>query len=40
MTLSSSLLAVLVTTALAVVALSPLVLLALLIKDWKSGKLW
>jgi hypothetical protein len=40
MTLSSDLLAILVTAALAVVTLSPLVLLGLLAKDWKSGKLW
>ena len=40
MTLSSDLLAILVTTALAVVTLSPLVLLGLLAKDWKSRKLW
>jgi hypothetical protein len=40
MTISSELLAVLVTVALAVVTLSPLVLLALLAKDWRSGKLW
>jgi len=40
MTLSGSLLAILVTVALAVVALSPLVLFGLLINDWKSGNLW
>ena len=40
MTLSSDLLAILVTAALAVVSLSPLVLLGLLAKDWKSRKLW
>ncbi len=40
MTISTDLLAILVTVALAVVTLSPLVLLGLLAKDWKSGKLW
>jgi len=40
MTLSGDFLAVLVTAALAVVALSPLVLLGLLAKDWKNRKLW
>lgn len=40
MILSSDLLAILVTAALAVVTLSTLVLLGLLAKDWKSGKLW
>ncbi|MGD2073813.1 MAG: hypothetical protein PVI91_00910 [Gammaproteobacteria bacterium] len=40
MTISSSLLATLVTVALIVVTLSPLLLIGLLAKDWKSGNLW
>jgi len=40
MTISTDVLAILVTVALTVVTLSPLVLLGLLTKDWKSGKLW
>ena len=40
MTISTDLLAILVTVALSVVTLSPLMLLGLLTKDWKSRKLW
>jgi hypothetical protein len=40
MIISSSLLSILVTLALAVVTLSPLILIGLLARDWKSGKLW
>jgi hypothetical protein len=40
MTISSSLLAILVTVALVVVTLSPIVLIGLLANDWKSDKLW
>ena len=40
MTISTDVLAILVTVALTVVTLSPLVLLGLLTKDWKRGKLW
>ena len=40
MTASVGLLATLVSVALAMTAVSLLVLLGLLIKDWKKGKLW
>ena len=40
MTISTDVLAILVTVALTVVTLSPLALLGLLTKDWKRGKLW
>jgi hypothetical protein len=40
MMISSDVLAILVTVALVVVTLSPIVLIGLLTKDWKRGKLW
>jgi hypothetical protein len=40
MMISTGLLAILVTVALTIVTLSPFILIGLLARDWKSGKLW
>ena len=40
MTASLNFLSLLVGTAVLVTALSPLILIILLIKDWKGNKLW
>jgi len=40
MTATAGFLATMVTVALAVTTLAPLVLLVMLIRDWKKGQLW
>ena len=40
MTISSTVLAVLVTIALIITTIAPIVLLTLFVRDWRRGKLW
>lgn len=40
MTISSAILSVLISTALVLTIAAPILLLALLILDWKKGRLW